>query len=97
MLTTKYISKTYGGQTQLLEMPKIIGDNSIMCIEKEMQPSGENQVWLNIVFVHKNVAHQILGWGLEYEVTEEFMVNIAQIAYDKLIAFGLSDTVTFQP
>ncbi len=74
-----------------------IGDASISCILREMQPSGEYRVQYLIIFTYYNIAHNIWGWGWENDVQPEYIEAIAETLFDKIQEYPLSDQVTFSP
>jgi hypothetical protein len=74
-----------------------IGDSTNICINREMQSSGENRVTILVEFTYRNVTHKISGWGWEDEVQLDYLANIARTLLAKLEAMPLSDSVTFEP
>lgn len=74
-----------------------IGDLTNICINREMQSSGENKVTMVIEFSYRNVTHNLTGWGWEKEVDLDYLAAIAKTLLEKLEAMPLSDSVTFEP
>jgi hypothetical protein len=74
-----------------------IGDLSNICIDRQMQSSGENRVNLIIEFSYRNVAHAVTGWGWEDEVQLDYLAAVARTFLAKLEDMPLSDSVTFEP
>jgi hypothetical protein len=67
-----------------------LGDENIVTLKREMQPSGEYYVWYTIEFRYRNVLAEILGQGLESDVRPEYIENLARINLRKLQEAPLS-------
>jgi hypothetical protein len=74
-----------------------IGDLSNICVNREMQSSGENRVMMVIEFSYRNITHTVHGYGWEDEVQLDYLANVAHTLLAKLEAIPLSDSVTFEP
>lgn len=84
------------GYVELQDAPQV-GDASIWCQWKEMQPNGKYLVKIFLEFTYKNVFHGIDGFGWENEVLPETLEEIANNLLAKLEVAPLSDRVTFTP
>jgi len=79
-----------------LEDPKI-GDDSDLCIWREMQPSGKNFIGYELNVSIHNIRVQLWAFGFEDSFDLEWLLLVAQLQADKIRALPLSDSVTYAP
>ena len=68
-----------------------LGDVGIAMISKEMQSNGKYEVFIYVEVAYRNYLSIVSGFGWEDDVTLEYVMDIAQIAIDKLEAAELSE------
>lgn len=76
---------------ELINEEIVLGDVSVALISKEMQSNGKYRVWITIDSAFRNYLSRIAGSGWEDDVSLEYVMDIAQIALDKLEAAQLSE------
>lgn len=82
---------------QIVDTDLLIGDGTIVCTSKEMQPSGKNRLWYRIEFIRRNVFHAVVGWGWEREVTPEYVEEVARTLLAKTDNAPLASEVSYSP
>ena len=68
-----------------------LGDKSIICIFKEMQPGGEYRVWYRIETAYRNYVSIVAGYGWEKEFDLDYVTMVAELMVDKLSEAPLGD------
>jgi hypothetical protein len=92
-LTVKeYNISTYSDDDwELMDEEVNLGDLSLAMIYKEMQSNGKYWVWIIIDSAYRNYVSRVDGSGWEDDVSLEYVMDIAQIALDKLKSAKLSE------
>jgi len=84
-----------GKTTKLEELA--IGDESLLCLWKEMQSSGKYYYMCDVYMRYRNVFFSVYGGGFEDTFDKEWVIDIAQRQLEKLESHPLSDVVLFTP
>ncbi len=84
-LLTKDYSRPnmYPNDWKMVDKTIDFGDTSYVAISKTMTSGGDYEVIYNIEFTFRNVAVETWGFGLEKDVTHEFVENVARKLYKK--------------
>jgi hypothetical protein len=69
----------------------LIGDSTIVYMWKEMQSNGENRVNYYVESQYRNYLSIVGGWGWEKEFDLDYVIKVAEIAIDKIMAAPLGN------
>jgi hypothetical protein len=61
-----------------------LGERTIISKYREMQPSGEYTIIYLVETTYRNYQSRVAGWGWEKEYDLEYVIQIAEIALEKL-------------
>ena len=70
-----------------------LGDRTIISRLREMQPSGEYKVYYLVETAYRNYQSRVRGSGWEKEFDLEYVINLAEIALNKLMEAPLVDAI----
>ena len=70
-----------------------LGDKTVISRLREMQPSGNYKVSYLVETTYRNYLSRVSGWGLEKEFDLEYVINLAEIALDKLMEAPLVNAI----
>ena len=70
-----------------------LGDRTMISKLREMQPSGEYKVHYLVETAYRNYQSRVGAWGWEKEFDLEYVINLAEIALNKLMEAPLVDAI----
>jgi hypothetical protein len=88
---TEYNTRGDDPDYSLMDLNLSIGDVTFVYYWKEMQSSGEYRVKYAIESQYRNYVSIIVGWGWEKEFDLDYVIQIAEIAMDKIKAAPLGN------
>jgi hypothetical protein len=74
-----------------------LGDESYLCLWKEMTSSGQYQYEYVVFLRYRNIFMSVTGGGFEGTFDKEKVIEIAELQMEKLSSFPLQSEVTFYP
>lgn len=69
---------------QIVDDDYELGDKTMISKFREMQPSGEYRIIYSVETAYRNYQSRVSGWGWEKEFDLEYVIQIAEIALNKL-------------
>lgn len=69
---------------EILDNDFQLGDKTIISEYREMQPSGEYRVDYLVETAYRNYQSRVAGWGWEKEFDLDYVIQVAEIALEKL-------------
>lgn len=88
---TEYNTRGDDPDFSIMDIDLDIGDASVVYFWKEMQSNGEYRVEYVIESQYRNYVSIIMGWGWEKEFDIDFVIQVAEIAMDKIKASPLGN------
>ena len=74
-----------------------LGDESYLCLWKEMTSSGQYQYEYVVFLRYRNIFMSVTGGGFEGTFDKKKVIEIAELQMEKLSSFPLQSEVTFYP
>lgn len=88
---TEYGTRVNNPDYVVVNTDVLIGDGTIIYRWKEMQPSGEFKLWYIVETTYKNYVSIVGGGGWEKDFDLDYVINIAEIAMDKIMTAPLGN------
>ena len=70
-----------------------LGERTIVSTLREMQPNGQYKVGFLVETAYRNYLSRVGGWGWEHEFDLEYVINLGEIALNKLMEAPLVDAI----
>ncbi len=88
---TEYGTRVDDPEYSVVESDTVLGDGTVIYVRKTMQNNGEYRTWYVVETTYRNYVSIVGGWGWDKDFDLEYVIEIARIAMDKIMAAPLGN------